>query len=570
MKLLIKPIDYFILLAFSILINCSSDGPSANLPEEVATPLVSVSAESLSFNDTEILMFSDSKTLTFSGVDLSENLAINIGVNFEISLDDENYETQIIIQPSNSDVSAQTLFVRFAPGEDTIGQSQGTLTLSSTGAISKTVNLIANALGTSPYLSINYAEFSFTETSIGTITESIPIEVSANNLSTSLTISTESPFMISLNDTEFSSTIQLDEQTANEDFILYVRFQPTEIGESLSSVEFNSDGLSTVSLALSGIGIAMVYNYQTFDQTRLAYGGGFSQSSSQTFTLHEDMTTIETINMYLQLNCPSGGCNAWDVYSNILVKDPFSNEWYEIGRYITPYGVGTGQLERGLEIDVTDFKSLLTGTIELKAFIEVWGSDGWELSVDFDYVQGTPDYQYYEIAPIVQYNNNSLGGVIYGEDDSAFDLTKTIFIPSNSESMHLRTIITGWGHATPNDQDGRPCAEWCYRTHNVKINNNQEFQHYLGPIGCITNPVSPQYGNWSPDRAGWCPGMAVPNRINSLEASLAGTTFSFDYEFEPWTNDLLSTSSNIHAYYAISSFIIVKSNSPINKPTVTE
>ena len=173
-----------------------------------------------------------------------------------------------------------------------------------------------------------------------------------------------------------------------------------------------------------------------------------------------------------------------------------------------------------------DFKSLLTGNVELKAFIEVWGSDGWELSVNFDYVEGTTDYQYYEIAPIVQYNNNSLAGVIYGEDASAFDLSKDVFVPSNTESMHLRTIITGWGHATPNDSNGRPCAEWCYRTHSVKINNNQEFQHYLGPIGCVTNPVSPQNGNWAPDRAGWCPGMAVPNRINSLEASLAGTTFS--------------------------------------------
>ena len=568
MKLLIKSTNYFIIFAFSILINCSSDNPTSP-PVEVTTPLVSVSVEALSFNDTETLMFSDSKTLNFSGEYLSENLSINSGVNFEISLDNENYETQIIIELTNSEVSSQTLFVRFAPGEDAIGQTQGTLTLSSTGATSRTVNLIANALGTIPYLSINYAEFSFTETSIGATTESIPVEVTANNLLTSLTISTEGPFMISLNNSEFSSTIQVDEQTANEDFTLYARFEPTEIGESVSSVEFNSDGLSTVSLSLSGVGIAMVYNYQTFNQTRLAYGGGFSQSSIQTFSLHEDMTTSETINMYLQLNCPLGGCNAWDVYSNILVKDPSTNEWYEIGRYITPYGVGTGQLERGLEIDVTDFKSLLNGTVELKAFIEVWGSDGWELSVDFDYVQGTPDYQYYEIAPIIQYNNNSLGGVIYGEDDSAFDLTKTISLPSNSESSHLRTIITGWGHATPNDSDGRPCAEWCYRTHHVKINNTQTFQHYLGPIGCGSNPVSPQGGNWAPDRAGWCPGMAVPNRIDLLDPNLSGSTFSFDYEFEPWTNNLLSTSTNIHAYYAMSSFIVVKSNSPIDKPTIT-
>jgi len=64
--------------------------------------------------------------------------------------------------------------------------------------------------------------------------------------------------------------------------------------------------------------------------------------------------------------------------------------------------------------------------------------------------------------------------------------------------------------------------------------------------------------------------MAVPNRIDLLDQSLSGSTFSFDYEFQPWTNNLLSTSSNIHAYYALSSFIIVKSNTPVEKPIVMD
>ena len=569
MKKLIRFINYFsvITLVF-FLFNCSSDNTGNNSSEEDATPSLSVSTQTLTFSDTEILMFSEAKTLTFSGLNLSDVLDINISSNFEISLDGQNFESEITVQTINNQINSQLLYVRFAPNEDAIGQISESLIFTSTNANSQSVNLIANAIGTDPNLSVNYSELFFNDTIVGTISESLTVEITANNLTSFLNISSDGQFLISLDDISYNSSLQIDQQTANEDFLLYVRFQPSEIGESLNVLEFNSEELTTISVELVGTGIPMVYNYQAFNETRLAYGGGFSQSSAQTYTLHDDTTNIESIIMYLQLDCPSGGCNEWDVYSNILVRDNSTNNWYEIGRYITPYGVGTGQLERGLEIDVTDFKSLLTGNVELKAFIEVWGSDGWELSVDFDYVEGTPDYQYYEIAPIVQYNNNSLAGVIYGEDASAFDLSKDVFVPSNTESVHLRTIITGWGHATPNDSNGRPCAEWCYRTHSVKINNNQEFQHYLGPIGCVTNPVSPQNGNWAPDRAGWCPGMAVPNRINSLEASLAGTTFSFDYDFEPWTNDLLSSSSNIHAYYAISSFIVVKSNSPIDKPTI--
>src|SRR5262249_13729527 len=146
-------------------------------------------------------------------------------------------------------------------------------------------------------------------------------------------------------------------------------------------------------------------------------------------------------------------------YSHIQIKDPSSGDWYELGRFITPYGVDNHALSRGFEFDVTDFKSLLQGTVTLRSFIEVWTTDGWLLSVDFDYLEGTPDYPYYAISKVLQYNNNSLDGVIYGENASAFNLNKTITIPANAEATSLRTIITGWGEATPNDPGGRPCAE---------------------------------------------------------------------------------------------------------------
>ena len=126
-------------------------------------------------------------------------------------------------------------------------------------------------------------------------------------------------------------------------------------------------------------------------------------------------------------------------------------------------------------------------------------------------------------------------------------------MPNNSESSHLRTIISGWGHATPNDADGRPCAEWCFRTHDIKINGNNTFQHYMGPIGCSSNPVSNQSpGYWQPDRAGWCPGMVVPVRTDELDSSLNSSTFSFEYDLE----DLTSNGNGGNAFYAISTYVV--------------
>ncbi|PHS10115.1 MAG: peptidase [Kordia sp.] len=343
-----------------------------------------------------------------------------------------------------------------------------------------------------------------------------------------------------------------------------------DLGMKNGILTLSATAVDDVIINVSGTGIPVIHNYPTFQDQRIAFGGGYNQTETATFNLHNDLTNIETIKMYIKLRCPSGGCNAWDVFANIKVKDISSGDWYEIGRYITPYGIDNSAVVRGFEVDVTDFKSLLSGSVELFARIETWGSDGWELSVDFDYIEGTPDYPYYAVADVISYDDWSTSGVPYGvtNDPMVWDLNKLITIPANAEATSLRTIISGWGHATPTDSDGRPCAEWCYRTHDVKINGANTFQHYMGPIGCGSNPVSGQGGNWSPDRAGWCPGMAVPVRVDELATAMAGNTITFEYDYENWVTDGGNTSGNSGAYYATSTFVIVKSNTPIAKPTV--
>ncbi|WP_284357706.1 peptide-N-glycosidase F-related protein [Elizabethkingia anophelis] len=104
------------------------------------------------------------------------------------------------------------------------------------------------------------------------------------------------------------------------------------------------------------------------------------------------------------------------------------------------------------------------------------------------------------------------------------------------------------------------------RDGSFSLNNVNTFQHQLGALGCSANPINNQSpGNWSPDRAGWCPGMAVPTRIDVLNHSLIGSTFSYEYKFQNWTNN----GTNGDAFYAISSFVIAKSNTPISAPVVT-
>lgn len=421
---------------------------------------------------------------------------------------------------------------------------------------------------------VDVTSLDFNEVVLNQISNVQTFSIDANYLTNEMIItSSEAQYEISRDGTEYGSTVSFTAENLNaQEKDVYVRFAPKNqnLGPIEGTITLTSEDAGTTTISLTGTSVIApkeVTNVVTFQNVHHAFGAGLSQSHTGVYNFPVDMTQVSNITMYVQLTCPSEGCNAWDVYANIAVKNQTTTNWMEIGRYITPYGVDNHQLERGFEIDVTDFKSMLTGSVELKSFVEVWGADGWNVSVDFDITTGGEiEYPYYAIAEVLQYNLNSLEGIPYGVPND-FDVDKTISIPDNAEATSLRTIITGWGHATPLDPGGRPCAEWCFRTHQVLVNGSLGFEHYMGPLGCSGNPVSPQNGNWSPSRAGWCPGMSVPNRIDNFDTPMAGQTFAFAYDLEDWVSDSGGTSN---AYYAISNFVVVKSNSPIELPVVTD
>ena len=413
-------------------------------------------------------------------------------------------------------------------------------------------------------ISTNVSSLSFENTMVNQISESQVIIINAENTSSEINVSAPEGYEVSSDNSSFSQSFSFAPEISNE---VYIRFTPAEAINYYSTLTISSNDISNnINLNLFGLGTPLIHNYQAFQNQELGYGGGFSQSAIQMFSLHDDLSEIQQIKMYLQIDCPSTGCDDWDRFANVKVKDQATGNWYEIARYITPYWVGTQQLQRGLEFDVTDFKSFLKDNVELRIYIENWTTKADIVCIDFDYIVGTPDYENYEVAEVLSLHSNSISGVPYGVTHN-LDLEKSIQIPSNSENIQFRTIISGWGHATPYDADGRPCAEWCFRTHDIKINGSNTFQHNLGPIGCSANPINNQNpGNWQPDRAGWCPGMAVPVRMNSLDTSYSGSTISFEYDFEDWTSD----GNGGNAFYAISTYVIVKSNSEITTPIVTD
>lgn len=401
----------------------------------------------------------------------------------------------------------------------------------------------------------------FSEVGLNGASQSQSIMVKGFGMSKEINISVDGDFEIALNNNGFSKNITIPSAIVNNSNTISIRCNPNSIGEIVGTLTVESHKIATSTYNLRATGVKAFHSLTTFNKVRHAFGNGLSQSATAMFSFPAKTENIEKIKMYIKLACPDGGCNAWDVFANIKVKDPVTGKWLEIGRYITPYGVDNSQLSKGFVIDVTDFKSLLTGDVNLRSFIEVWGGDGWLLTLNFEITEGTPDYKYYAVSEIIQYADHSLAGIPYGEPNNLI-VDRIINLPANTEETCLRTIITGWGHATPADPDGRRVAEWSFRSHTILINGEPKFTHTMNGCGCNANKVNPQNGNWAPDRAGWCPGMQVPVRTDVFESSMAGANFSYKYQLEPWTNDFKSTADNKHAYYAISSFVVAKSNTP--------
>lgn len=244
-----------------------------------------------------------------------------------------------------------------------------------------------------------------------------------------------------------------------------------------------------------------------------------------THTFPQFVGAYNNANAFLDVTCPSiaGGCDDWDRWAFIDVKAPDGN-WIQLIRYITPYRVACSH-----EIDVTDYMSLLQGEVEIRVFIDTWGTGGWQLTLDTTYTAGTPEYAYSDVIEIWD------DGYSFGDPANLQPVpTFNIEIPQAVESSHLRVSNTGHGWGQNNTSNA---AEFFNATHYLDINGTETFTQNLwnqcnpNPDGC-TN----QQGTWQYPRAGWCPGAIAHPDTYDMTSNI-GTSFNLDYRFHPSYKD---------------------------------
>lgn len=249
---------------------------------------------------------------------------------------------------------------------------------------------------------------------------------------------------------------------------------------------------------------------------------GGTLTVEETHTFPDDVSGYEQVIMKIALTCPAGGCDPWDRYSHIQIKH--EGETYEIGRYITPYANNWCSWE----LDVTPYKNMLSGEVDMISYIETY-QNGWNLTVDFDFIAGTPEYEYMDVQNLyVNYNRRYGDTIAFVNDLDAVEA----MIDANAEKVWLRMNITGHGQGNTEN-----AAEFSQKTHHLNVDGTDAFDHYLWKDDCNINPCSPQSGTWMFARAGWCPGQEVaPTDFDITSLTTPGDAVLLDYRLDSYYN----------------------------------
>lgn len=305
---------------------------------------------------------------------------------------------------------------------------------------------------------------------------------------------------------------------------------------------------------------------QTFQNNLINFdGNGNSQWYYGTYNLPQSLGAFSTIVANFSVTCPSisGGCDDWDRLAWVQIKNP-EGQWVELFRYITPYGVACSH-----SIDVTDYESLLQGTVEFRMFIETWGTGGWNINLNLKYNSGMPSYLYSAVEEVWQGNYN------FGDPANLQPVPiKTITAPANTQDMRFRLVTTGHGWGSNNTSNA---AEFYNATHNLQVNGANTFTQALWTL-CNPNPDSctGQAGTWQYGRAGWCPGIIAKPYFYNLTPYI-NNPFTFRYQFKTSYQDLCHPNNptcvsgttcpdcndGYNPYYRVGGYMIYKSNQPV-------
>lgn len=247
----------------------------------------------------------------------------------------------------------------------------------------------------------------------------------------------------------------------------------------------------------------------------------------------------ETILLNYSLSMPPAGWDPWDRIGNVTATK--NGQTIEIARIMTPYSKACGWT-----VDVTDFRPVLSDTVDLTAFIlyyvTVGSQKGYLVSISFDFIGGNPKKEAYKIQNLWQNTVWSRWeyGNIWTDPIQNHIPPLQVLIDPLADSVKVNVNCTGHGQGNTDN-----AAEFSQKTHSLRIDSTLMYSHILWRNNCGQNPCSPQSGSWQFNRAGWCPGAdVVPWQVDITQNTFPGDTIWLEYIPQAYSNYCSPTNPN--------------------------
>lgn len=271
-----------------------------------------------------------------------------------------------------------------------------------------------------------------------------------------------------------------------------------------------------------------------FDKTHVYFTGDDNKRIVDAQATFPAEGVYSSIVLHLALDCPQGGCDAWDRFATLGIvtkkgETPEQDEVIELARYITPF-----KAKGAWDYDLTDLRPLLSGELTIRTFVDTWvgpGSPygaGWLVTASFEMKGGIPARMPVAAIPVWHRRYVPYGDPAKPIADSA--PPQDIALPEGS-SWALRTFVTGHGQGNASN-----CAEFCKRTHTITAGATP-YAVDLWRTDCDTTGAPGQQGTWKYSRAGWCPGADVKPWTLDITPDVAGAaSLNIAYSIEDYEN----------------------------------
>ena len=261
------------------------------------------------------------------------------------------------------------------------------------------------------------------------------------------------------------------------------------------------------------------------------FGGEILEEyADTTITLPDAQTMAEydTLEIDIRMECPDpdtvefSNCGAWDYLAHMWLYDESTEEWLEMGRFITTY-----HRESRWVVDASHALAWLQEGGERTVryqWAHSWNTQPTGITVSFRLSNQDKGMAPREAIPL--FTGGGFSSTY--NDREAIEAS----IPSDATKIELVAITTGHGMDTGN------CAEFCYHEHHFTVGSNTYTQEFTDPgidDGCaqkVYDGVVPnQGGTWWFGRGGWCPGQRVdPFVVDVTEDASLGDSLAVSYQ----------------------------------------